>query len=99
MSDFAEVLDSEARRYALNMIALWAAGQLGKTGEDAREFAREFLAENASRDRRGRLLDNLSRRLVGQGVCTEEEIFQKINEYGSVAQAYFRGGGFQPDCP
>jgi hypothetical protein len=45
VSKLTDKLDDGGRKYALNMIALWAAEQLGKRGEDANEFARDFLAK------------------------------------------------------
>lgn len=96
MSDFTETLDAEARKCALNMIALWAARQLGKSGEDADEFARDFIADNASSEQQQHLFDKLSRLLREKGTGTKD-ILQKVNEFSAVAQACF--SSFKNDCP
>jgi hypothetical protein len=89
VSDFTEILDAEARRYALNMIALWAAQQLGKSGDEANDFAQEFIAKNASDEPHTRAFDRLCQLLVGKGLCTKEEVLRKMNEHGAIAQACF----------
>ena len=92
MPELIENIDSEARGYALNMIAVWAAQQLGKTGDQANEFVREFVSRSSPAEQHGQLFDRLSQALLARGISTKSEILESINTCCALARACFGNG-------
>jgi hypothetical protein len=73
------------------LLGMWAAEQLGLSGESAVAYAKEIVTVDVAAPGEGAVLQKLSRDLADKGVA-EELIQQKIDEFLLAAIQQIRAG-------
>lgn len=81
---------AEARRNKL--LGLWAAGQLGLSGDEAAAYAKEVVAADFEEAGDADVLRKITADLSGKGV-TEQQIRAKMDELLTAAVAQIKAGG------
>jgi hypothetical protein len=87
--DEEQKFKAEARRNRL--LGLWAAGKLGKAGDDATAYAKEVVAADFEEAGDGDVLRKVAKDLAGTGV-SEADIRAKMDELTAVAAAQVKAG-------
>ena len=67
-----EELKFRARERAVRNLAIWAAGRLGKTGEELEAYAREIVAADVSNPTADATAERIAEALAPKGVSKAE---------------------------
>ncbi|MFZ5731352.1 MAG: DUF1476 domain-containing protein [Pseudomonadota bacterium] len=87
--DEEQKFKAEARRNKL--LGLWAAEQLGKSGDDAAAYAKEVVASDFEESGDADVLRKVAKDLAGKGI-SEQQIRAKMDELVAVAVAQIKAG-------
>ena len=86
--DEEQKFKAEARRNKL--LGLWAAEKLGKTGDDAANYAKEVVSADFEEAGDADVLRKVVKDLAGK--ATEQEVRVKMDELVAVAVAQIKAG-------
>lgn len=87
--DEEQKFKAEARRNKL--LGLWAAEQLGKSGDEAAAYAKEVVAADFEEAGDGDVLRKVATDLAGKGV-TEQQVRAKMDQLMGEAVAQVKAG-------
>jgi len=84
-----EELKFRAREKAVMSLAVWAAGQLGKTGEAIQPFVREMIDIDIASPTIEPTIDRIAEVLAAKGI-SKDEIRQMMGRFMAAAEAAVR---------
>ncbi|MBR1173707.1 DUF1476 domain-containing protein [Bradyrhizobium sp. KB893862 SZCCT0404] len=74
-----EELMFKAAARSNKLLGLWAAGQLGLTGDEAANYATTLVTDNVANQTMDEVLDKVSGDLAGKGIA-REQVAAKLQE-------------------
>jgi hypothetical protein len=90
-----EELHFRAREIAVNALAIWAAGHLGKTGEAAKAYAKEVVAADVSNPTIEPTIERIAADLAPKGIG-KVEIHEMMDRNIAAADAAVRSAPWTP---